>query len=79
MEKGIGGQITALLKLEYPSMIEESSGEKYYAKKWAHYDVMEDEEGMTAADRFREEFWVSIVVIIGGLCICTICHTTHTW
>ena len=33
MEMGIGGQITALLKLEYPSIIEESPTKKYYAKK----------------------------------------------
>jgi len=54
---GIGGQVTALLKHEYPSMIEESRSKKYFAKKWAHYDIIEDEDGMTAADRFKEEFW----------------------
>jgi hypothetical protein len=32
---------------------------KYFAKKWAHYDIVEDGEGMTVADRFREEFWVT--------------------
>ncbi|XP_021309309.1 uncharacterized protein LOC8078550 [Sorghum bicolor] len=54
---GIGGQVTALLKHEYPSMIEESRSKKYFAKKWAHYDIIEDEDGMTAADRFKEELW----------------------
>lgn len=57
-DMGIAGQITALLKLEYPSLIEESRSKKYFAKKWAHYDVIEDGDGMTAADRFKEEFWV---------------------
>ena len=43
---GIAGQVTALLKHEYPSMIEESRSNKYFAKKWAHYDIIEDGEGM---------------------------------
>jgi len=59
MEMGIGGQITALLKLEYPSLIKENPNKTFYAKNWAHYSITKDEDGMTAADRFREEFWVS--------------------
>ena len=55
----IGGQITALLKLEYPYIIEESPTKKYYAKNWAHYNIIKDEDGMTTANRFKEEFWVS--------------------
>jgi hypothetical protein len=39
-------------------MIEESRSKKYFAKTWAHYDIIEDEEGMVAADRFKEEFRV---------------------
>ena len=39
-------------------MIEESRSKKYFAKTWAHYDIIEDGEGLTAADRFKEEFWV---------------------
>ncbi|KAG2481121.1 hypothetical protein PVAP13_J683257 [Panicum virgatum] len=54
---GIGGQITALLKLEYPSIIEESPTKKYYAKNWAHYNIIKDKDGMAAANRFKEEFW----------------------
>ncbi|KAG2639670.1 hypothetical protein PVAP13_2KG022016 [Panicum virgatum] len=57
MEMGIGGQITALLKLEYPSLIKENPKKTFYAKNWAHYSITKDEDGMTAADRFREEFW----------------------
>jgi len=41
----IVGQVTALY-----------FANKYFAKKWAHYDIVEDGEGMTAADRFKEEF-----------------------
>jgi hypothetical protein len=37
-------------------MIEESRSNKYFTKKWAHYDIVEDGEGTTAADRFKEEF-----------------------
>jgi hypothetical protein len=59
---GIGGQVTALLKHEYPSMIEESRSKKYFTKTWAHYDIIEDEDVMTAADRFKEEFWVNQLV-----------------
>jgi hypothetical protein len=55
---GIGGQVTALLKHEYPSMIEETHSKKYFAKTWAHFNIIEDGDGMTAADRFKEEFWV---------------------
>ncbi|TVU40773.1 hypothetical protein EJB05_14250 [Eragrostis curvula] len=54
---GIGGQITALLKHEYPSLIEESPTKKYYARKWSHYYITKDDDEMTAADRFKEEFW----------------------
>uniref|UniRef100_A0A0A9D1T9 Uncharacterized protein n=1 Tax=Arundo donax TaxID=35708 RepID=A0A0A9D1T9_ARUDO len=54
---GIGGQITELLKHEYPSVIEESPIKKYHASKWVHYYNTKDEEGMTAADRVKEEFW----------------------
>lgn len=59
-DMGIAGQVTALLKHEYPDMIEESRSNKYFAKTWAHYDIIEDQYGRTAADRFREEFWVTI-------------------
>jgi hypothetical protein len=55
---GIGGQVTALLKHEYPSMIEETRSKKYFAKTWAHFNIIEDGDGMTVADRFKEEFWV---------------------
>ena len=53
---GIASQVIALLKHEYPSMIEESHSNKYFAKKWAYYDIVEDGEGMTTVDCFREEF-----------------------
>ena len=45
-DMGIASQVIALLKHEYPSMIEESRSNKYFAKKWAHYDIVEDGEGM---------------------------------
>jgi hypothetical protein len=49
---GIGGQVTALLKREYTSMIEESRSKEYFAKTWAHYDIIEDDDDMTAAKNF---------------------------
>jgi hypothetical protein len=62
-EMSIGGQITAILKLEYPSMVKVGPKKTTtYAKTWSHYSITRDEDRMTAADRFREEFWVSEVV-----------------
>ena len=58
-EMGIGGQITAILKLEYPSIVKDGPKKTFYAKTWDHYSITRDEHGMTATDCFREEFWVS--------------------
>ncbi|RCV05301.1 hypothetical protein SETIT_1G072500v2 [Setaria italica] len=54
---GIGGQITAILKLEYPSIVKDGPKKTFYAKTWDHYSITRYEDGMTAADHFRESIY----------------------
>ena len=64
-DKGIGGQITALLKREYPSIIKEKNKEgveiKRHASSWEDYYINKVTEGENigeaAAHRLMREFW----------------------
>lgn len=65
-DKGIGGQITALLKREYPSIIKEKNKEgveiKRHASSWEDYYINKVTEGENigeaAAHRLMREFWL---------------------
>lgn len=61
--KTLGGQITAILKLQYPPIIETNNRagkviKKRHASKWLDYYLIKDELGETCADTVKDEFWV---------------------
>jgi hypothetical protein len=78
-DKGIAGQVTALLKYEYPSIIKEKNKDgvetKRHAFEWEDYCIVDppnEETGEiseSAADQFKHEFWVR--------CRCTTCFIVH--
>ena len=67
-DDGIAGQVTAILKYEYPSIIKEknAAGEetKRHAFEWEDYCIVDPpdektgEESESAADPFKQQFWV---------------------
>ncbi|KAM0837264.1 hypothetical protein ACQ4PT_061782 [Festuca glaucescens] len=65
-DKGIAGQVTAILKYEYPSIIKENKNGveiKCHAFEWEDYCIVDPPDEQTgeikesAADHFKHEFW----------------------
>lgn len=63
-----GPMLGVILKCQYPPIIEEKDSAgvvvRRHAFYWWDYYVVVREDGVTAADRVKEEFWVSNIVLV---------------